>query len=683
MLLPHATEQLVMQLRTLRTPFLLALSAALCVSASHAQVDPAAPGVSLVGEARILVPGPGASPAVPGVEQPNTPPQFTKGPDQTVAEDSGPQSVPNWATGILPYSVVRTPIVYASTFDSQPANSTLYGTAAVSGGILHLTDGNQFSALGGFYTPVVPAAIESYNISYTAYVGGGTCCSFGLADGYSINIADDLPVPPPGPGGQAEEGLGNGLSLTFDTFDNGSGEAPAIELEWKGGVVARAEIQVVQQIQRFVPVNIAVSAAGVANVSYDGQLIFSNIALAGYVPTRNLRVGIAGATGGASDNHWIDDLNIMAIALEAASGESAQSVHFVVSNDNPGLFAAQPAVSADGTLTYTPATDACGDANVTVVAQDDGGTANGGRDTSEPQTFSIAVTPVNDCPLAGFGSLRVPNDRPTEILLTYSDPDANGCGSTSIAFTIATPPAKGTLTGTPPNVVFNPNAGAVGADSFSYVVNDGMCDSSPGLVTLDIISSNQPPPNCVAAIVAPSCVITTDETNHTVISLRNGIARIVLAGSGQAAEEGAYIWYTNGVPFASGTLVTNRFALGCHSVTLVVSSGAESCSSTVAFCVMTAEEVVEEFIVLVDDLDLKHKDQRPLLASLDAAAKSFHKEHFRPGINQLMAFQNKVRAQIEPRYPELAAELIAHAQRIIDALTCVLESDSNKDKQQK
>ena len=32
----------------------------------------------------------------------NDPPSFTKGPDQTVAEDSGPQTVPNWATNISP-----------------------------------------------------------------------------------------------------------------------------------------------------------------------------------------------------------------------------------------------------------------------------------------------------------------------------------------------------------------------------------------------------------------------------------------------------------------------------------------------------------------------------------------------------------------------------------------------------
>ena len=78
--------------------------------------------------------------------------------------------------------------------------------------------------------------------------------------------------------------------------------------------------------------------------------------------------------------------------------ESSQSVTFSVSSDNAALFAAQPAVAPDGTLTYTTAADANGVATVSVVAHDDGGTANGGSDTSVPQTFAITVLPVNDPP---------------------------------------------------------------------------------------------------------------------------------------------------------------------------------------------------------------------------------------------------------------------------------------------
>lgn len=80
------------------------------------------------------------------------------------------------------------------------------------------------------------------------------------------------------------------------------------------------------------------------------------------------------------------------------ANESAQQVVFTVSTDNAALFSSQPAVAPDGTLTYTPAPNANGAATITVTALDDGGTANGGIDTSGPQTRQITVLPVNDAP---------------------------------------------------------------------------------------------------------------------------------------------------------------------------------------------------------------------------------------------------------------------------------------------
>jgi hypothetical protein len=72
--------------------------------------------------------------------------------------------------------------------------------------------------------------------------------------------------------------------------------------------------------------------------------------------------------------------------------EASQKVHFGVTNDSPSLFAAQPTVDASGNLTFQPLLGASGVANVSVVAIDDGGTANGGLDTSQPQTFTIGIS---------------------------------------------------------------------------------------------------------------------------------------------------------------------------------------------------------------------------------------------------------------------------------------------------
>ncbi|MCI0746263.1 MAG: putative Ig domain-containing protein [Verrucomicrobia subdivision 3 bacterium] len=93
-------------------------------------------------------------------------------------------------------------------------------------------------------------------------------------------------------------------------------------------------------------------------------------------------------------------VNGWAAALSAGPpDESGQSLSFLVSNNNNSLFLNQPAVSPAGTLTFTTATNANGTATVTVRAQDNGGIANGGSDTSAPQTFTITISPANDPPI--------------------------------------------------------------------------------------------------------------------------------------------------------------------------------------------------------------------------------------------------------------------------------------------
>jgi hypothetical protein len=88
-----------------------------------------------------------------------------------------------------------------------------------------------------------------------------------------------------------------------------------------------------------------------------------------------------------------------ATALSAGpSDEASQALSFGVGNDNNALFAAQPAIASDGTLSFTPAVNANGSASVTVELRDDGGTANGGVDRTAPRTFTISVLASNDAP---------------------------------------------------------------------------------------------------------------------------------------------------------------------------------------------------------------------------------------------------------------------------------------------
>ncbi|MDX6576990.1 MAG: large repetitive protein, partial [Blastocatellia bacterium] len=108
--------------------------------------------------------------------------------------------------------------------------------------------------------------------------------------------------------------------------------------------------------------------------------------------------------GAQTVNNWATDISA------GPADESGQIVNFqVTANSNPSLFTVVPAISSTGTLTYQPAANAGGTATITINLKDNGGTANGGQDTSFPQSFSITITPVG-----GFVSFNAINFNTTE-----------------------------------------------------------------------------------------------------------------------------------------------------------------------------------------------------------------------------------------------------------------------------
>ena len=78
----------------------------------------------------------------------------------------------------------------------------------------------------------------------------------------------------------------------------------------------------------------------------------------------------------------------------------------VTNNTNPRCSARRRRSHRPGTLTYTPAANANGSGDDHADVTDNGGTANGGVDTSAPQTFTITVTAVNDAPSFTKGATR-------------------------------------------------------------------------------------------------------------------------------------------------------------------------------------------------------------------------------------------------------------------------------------
>ncbi|HEX5709115.1 MAG TPA: Calx-beta domain-containing protein [Pyrinomonadaceae bacterium] len=200
-----------------------------------------------------------------------------------------------------------------------------------------------------------------------------------------------------------------------------------------------------------------------------------------------------GADHVTSEDAGAQTVAAWATGMTAGPNESGQTLTFVVTgNTNSALFSSGPAVNSDGTLSYTPATNANGVAQINLALKDDGGTAGGGADTSPGQVFQIVVNAVNDAPTANAQTVTADEDTAKAVTLTGSDVEGS-----ALTFSITAQPAHGTLTGTGAARTYTPNANFNGADSFKFKTRDGQLDSAEATVQINVGAQNDAPLNTV------------------------------------------------------------------------------------------------------------------------------------------------------------------------------------------
>ncbi|WP_420387538.1 Calx-beta domain-containing protein [Roseivirga sp.] len=157
--------------------------------------------------------------------------------------------------------------------------------------------------------------------------------------------------------------LSGSTTLLFRAWDETEGEAGGtINANFRGGSTSLSETQ--GSVSLTVnPVN----------------------AVPGFVLRTTLNVGQSSGS-----------VSVPFFASEITDGDpdKTQQVSFnITGNDNPDLFSVAPSFASSGTLTLTPNPTKFGIANITVNISDDGGTENGGVDTSADQSFKVYVLP--------------------------------------------------------------------------------------------------------------------------------------------------------------------------------------------------------------------------------------------------------------------------------------------------
>ena len=230
--------------------------------------------------------------------------------------------------------------------------------------------------------------------------------------------------------------------------------------------------------------------------------------------------------------------------LNASDADGNALNYSIVSNGSAGTAAITN--TATGAYIYTPNPDATGSDSFTFKAND-------GLLNSSTAIVSVSITAVNDAPVANNGNLNTSEDVTVNGVFSASDVDGN-----ALIYSIVSNGGKGTVTITNAATgayTYTPNAGAIGTDSFTFKVNDGLLDSNIATIIVNLALVNDTPiadggtlntdEDVVTSSVLNASDIDGDTLSYTIVSNgSNGTAVIT------NAITGAYIYTPN--PDANG-----------------------------------------------------------------------------------------------------------------------------------
>ena len=128
--------------------------------------------------------------------------------------------------------------------------------------------------------------------------------------GISVHFAAALPPRT----WQGEEGVGSGIRVCIDTWNNGGGEAPAIDLKFGDEILASKKVPKADLLTGldFADMTVRLQNDGTVDVMFKDEIVFWDVATpsASY---KKSRFGFGARTGGANAVHGIDDLRLAMI----------------------------------------------------------------------------------------------------------------------------------------------------------------------------------------------------------------------------------------------------------------------------------------------------------------------------------------------------------------------------------
>ncbi len=174
------------------------------------------------------------------------------------------------------------------------------------------------------------------------------------------------------------------------------------------------------------------------------------------------------------------------LAFVIGDAETPAATLAVYANANNSVLVPASGLSLSGSGTHrslvvTPAANQIGSSQITVTVVDGGG-------ASASASFNLTVQDLNLPPIADNAIITTNEDTAKALTLTGSDPDGD-----PITFKLLDAPGHGSLSGTPPNLIYTPAPDYNGPDQFTFETSDGTLHSIKGTVSVTVNPVNDEP----------------------------------------------------------------------------------------------------------------------------------------------------------------------------------------------
>ncbi len=191
-------------------------------------------------------------------------------------------------------------LIQSYDFTGSAQGCLVTGSAGYESNYMRLTNTGG-GLVGTVMLPRPNKALPTYHFYADMYIGGGgTTGADGMCFSYG-NIADNANF--------MESGSGSGLELCIRTYTN-----RWMELKYNGSIIASWNYgsgdDATFHTSSWVPIEIIMTPDGKCTIFHNRYQRLGPVTVPGWSPQSTWRVAVAARTGGAVDNHYVDNIRV-------------------------------------------------------------------------------------------------------------------------------------------------------------------------------------------------------------------------------------------------------------------------------------------------------------------------------------------------------------------------------------